>query len=331
MNVRKIRRVTAWTGALAAIAVVATTFGSSSATAATTHARPHPPVVTSYPPPPATDNPFGITLGPGGTWYAEGNLIVRIRPNGHQDIYPLPNQDTADAGWLTWAGGSQVWFADRGADLLGTIDASGRVREWRLPGDAADSAGPGAMVVLKNAVWFTDPAGSRIGRFDRRTHHFRMFSVPTAGSWPLGLTLGPDHALWFVERTAGKVGRMTLSGSFREWALDPGSFPNRIIVGPDHAIWFTELDAGLVGRITMSGRLTETAVAGGPVGIALGPDRKVYVALFTSSQLGRLDDRGNLVRTWAVPGALLVAAGRHSMWVTDTFADTVARVSLRRG
>jgi virginiamycin B lyase len=331
MKTRNINRALSWVGALTAVTFGVTISASTSAGAASSDSCSRPPVVTSYPPPPATDGPFGITQGPGGTWYAEGNLIVRIRPNGQQDVFPLPNQATADAGWLTWGGGSQVWFADRGADMLGTIDAAGRVREWRLPGDAADSAGPGAMVVLENAVWFTDPAGNRLGRFDRRTHRFRMFSVPTAGSWPLGLTLGPDHALWFVERTAGKVGRMTLSGSFREWALDPGSFPNRIIVGPDHAIWFTELDAGLVGRITMSGRLTETAVAGGPVGIALGPDRKVYVALFTSSQLGRLDDRGNLVRTWAVPGALLVAAGKHSMWVTDTFVDTVDRVLLRCG
>jgi virginiamycin B lyase len=124
---------------------------------------------------------------------------------------------------------------------------------------------------------------------------------------------------------------MTVGGTFREWALDPASFPNRIIVGPDQAIWFTELDAGLVGRITVSGRLTETAVAGGPVGITLGPDRKVYVALFNSSQLGRLDGQGDLTRTWDVPGALLVATGRHSMWVTDAFANTVASVKIDRG
>lgn len=34
--------------------------------------------VTAFTPPPASDGPFGITAGPGGTWYAEGDQIVRI-------------------------------------------------------------------------------------------------------------------------------------------------------------------------------------------------------------------------------------------------------------
>lgn len=41
--------------------------------------------VTSYPPPVATDTLFGITVGPHGTWYREGDTIVHIRGNGHVD------------------------------------------------------------------------------------------------------------------------------------------------------------------------------------------------------------------------------------------------------
>lgn len=41
--------------------------------------------VGSYPPPAATDTPFGITDGPRGTWYSEGDTILRIRGNGQVD------------------------------------------------------------------------------------------------------------------------------------------------------------------------------------------------------------------------------------------------------
>ena len=282
--------------------------------------------VTAFTPPPASDGPFGITAGPGGTWYAEGDQIVRIGRAATVTEYPLPDAGTADAGWLTWPGGRWVWFADRGNNRLGEIDESGRVREYDLPASPDGGLGPGGMVIIGRGVWFTDPLGDRVGRFDTATHTFTMFAVPTAAAWPLGVTLGPDGALWFIERSAGKVARMTLHGAFREWDLAPDSFPNRIVVGPDRALWFTELDAGLIGRLTVRGHLTQTPIDGGPVGITVGPDRHVYVALWTSNQLARLDDRGHVTRTWDVPGALLVAASHRALWLTNQFTNSLARV-----
>jgi virginiamycin B lyase len=281
--------------------------------------------VTSYAPPPATDTPFGITAGPGGTWYSEGNLIVRLRGNGQVDQFPLPEPQRADAGWLSWSGGDKVWFSDRGTGRLGTIDGHGHVVEYQVPGDGAS---PNGQVVVDGNVWFTDPPTNRVGRLDPASGQFTMFRVPTGDSWPLGITYGPDGALWFTERQANKVARMSTDGSFTEWNLMEGAFPNRIIVGPDHAIWFTELLTGQIGRITTDGVLTEVPIAGGPVGITLGPDDTIYVALWTSQQLGRIDLSGHLTRTWAVPGALQVASSRGELWLTDPLADTVASVHV---
>src|SRR5262249_15166178 len=159
-------------------------------------------------------------------------------------------------------------------------------------------------------VWFTDPPTNRIGRLDPTTGHFTMFSVPTADSWPLGITAGPDGAIWFTERQADKVARMSTDGSLTEWDLTPGAFPNRIVAGPDGAIWFTELHAGQIGRIDTAGTLTETPIDGGPVGITVGPDHNLYVALWSSQQLGRLDLSGHLTQVWNVPGALNIASSR---------------------
>jgi virginiamycin B lyase len=45
----------------------------------------------------------------------------------------------------------------------------------------------------------------------RRPHftepHFTEFSIPTARSNPIGITSGPDGALWFTEFFANKIGR----------------------------------------------------------------------------------------------------------------------------
>ena len=283
--------------------------------------------VTSYPPPPATDTPFGITAGPGGTWYAEGDRIVRVRANGTVDQFPLPDP-AADTGWLTWPGGNVVWFAERGTGRLGTVDGHGNIVEYQAPDGDNGPAGPGGIVVAGDAVWFTDPLNDRIGRLDLPSGQISMIPVPTPDAWPLGLTMGPDGALWFTERLADKVGRLAADGSFTEWTLTAGAFPNRIVVGPDGAIWFTELRTDLIGRITTQGSLTETPIDGGPVGITVGPDGNLYVALSTSHQLGRLDLSGHLTRTWTVPGALQVAGSHGDLWLTDPFQDSVTRVHV---
>jgi len=284
--------------------------------------------VTSYPPPPASDGPFGVTAGPGGTWYSEGDRIVRVRANGVLDQFVLPDPDIADAGWLSWQGGHVVWFSDRGTGRLGTVDGHGHVVEYQVPPTPDGSgASPNGQVILDGIVWFTDPPTNRIGRLDPATGHITVFSVPTADSWPLGITAAPDGTLYFVERDANKVGRMTPSGAFTEWALT-GSGPQRITLGTDGNIWFTELRSGQLGRIDAGGTLTETSIDGGPVGITVGPDGNLYVALWFSHQLGRVDATGHLTRTWDVPGALQVAASHGDFWLTDAFANSVSSVHI---
>src|SRR5262249_15023431 len=148
---------------------------------------------------------------------------------------------------------------------------------------------------------------------------------------PLGLTLGADGALWFTERSADKIGRMTLKGTFHEWSLDPGSFPNRIVAGPGGAIWVTELFGGQVGRISMAGKLTEYPIDGGPVGITVGADGQLYTVLYLSHQVARLNLHGLVTGTWDLPGAvtpLQIASGRgQDLWVTDSSADMVFLLS----
>ncbi len=125
---------------------------------------------------------------------------------------------------------------------------------------------------------------------------------------------------------------MTPDGTFREWSLTPGSFPNRIVAAPDGAVWFTELFGGKLGRLSMNGTLTEYPIDGGPVGITVGRDRQLYVDLDFAKQVARVNLHGVVTGAWDLPGAvapLLIATGRgHDLWVTDTSANAVFRLSV---
>src|ERR1700680_2197856 len=68
------------------------------------------------------------------------------------------------------------------------------------------------------------------------------YTIPTANSFPIAITTGPDGALWFTE--ANKIGRVTTSGVFTEYTIPTAnSLPYGIISGSDGALWFTENDA----------------------------------------------------------------------------------------
>jgi virginiamycin B lyase len=106
------------------------------------------------------------------------------------------------------------------------------------------------------------------------------------------ITAGPDGALWFTEQNANKIGRLTTSGAFTEYAVPTaGSFPNGITAGPDGALWFTEAVANKIGGVTTSGAFTEYAVptpGAFPLEITAGPDRALWFTENTGDRIGRI-------------------------------------------
>jgi virginiamycin B lyase len=37
-----------------------------------------------------------------------------------------------------------------------------------------------------------------------------LFALPNAGSWPFGITAGPDGNLWFAESDGNRIGHLAL-------------------------------------------------------------------------------------------------------------------------
>ena len=110
------------------------------------------------------------------------------------------------------------------------------------------------------------------------------------GSYPIGITTGPDGNLWFAEYgpnsptqngTDDTIGVMATDGTLlHEYQTPtPASGPVDITTGPDGNLWFSEYSADRVGRVTTGGAFEEFAVPtafGGPFGLVTGSDANVW-------------------------------------------------------
>jgi streptogramin lyase len=280
-----------------------------------------PACVSSYLPPSGTgDSPFGVSSGPGGTWYGDGTTINKIH-NGHTQTYVVPGVDTTDypgVGWLT-RDGSQIWFAVRSDGRLGTITGNGTIHTIAVPPGPNGPAVPQGIVVHTGIdVWFTDQANDRIGQLNLSTDRFTFFAVPS--EFPLGLVQAADHDLYFTERSVDKVARLDpRTGLFTEWTLPAGSFPNRLATTPDGSVWFTALFGAFIGRIK-NGQLTMYPVTGGPVGLTFY-NGHLWAAMYSSGQLAEISLHGVVLRTWDIPDQpLQVAASDGHLWLTGAAA-----------
>jgi virginiamycin B lyase len=108
------------------------------------------------------------------------------------------------------------------------------------------------------------------------------FSIPTAASGPMGIALGADGNIWFIESAANKIGRITSTGVITEFPIPTASSgPFAIASGPDGALWFTEIAASQIGQITVAGAIREFPIpfplfSAAPRGIAMGWDGNLW-------------------------------------------------------
>ena len=65
----------------------------------------------------------------------------------------------------------------------------------------------GIRVSGTHTLWFTETAGNRVAHVTTEGDIFE-YPVPTPASQPIGITQGPDGAVWFAEFAANKIGRL---------------------------------------------------------------------------------------------------------------------------
>jgi sugar lactone lactonase YvrE len=149
------------------------------------------------------------------------------------------------------------------------------------------------------------------------------------GTFPFGITAGPDGNLWFT-KPAGAIGRITTAGVVTEYSSgltfgSPGGYGagNGITAGPDGNLWFTEVVADRIGKITTAGIITEYSIGSSlqPNEITAGPDGNLW---FTESAagIGKITTAGVVTEysSGITPGAGLggITAGPDgNLWFTE--------------
>jgi len=98
----------------------------------------------------------------------------------------------------------------------------------------ADTGELGAAIQSKafccgvGTLWVEAGVGDgTFGRLDPDRGTFTEFALADTTATPIGITAGSDGNLWFAQKKANKIGRMSTSGAFAEFDLPT---PN---AGPD--------------------------------------------------------------------------------------------------
>ena len=218
-------------------------------------------VITTFPLPGSGSAPSpgvgDVTVGPDGAlWFTAGGYYTYPNPvtRKYDEKYPFK-----------WING-----------YIGRITTAGVITKYSFaPGVAPGSTGstklPSAPQDITTgpdgALWFTVWVTNNTGKFTLVNTGGHIGRITTSGqvssfssskiNGPMGLTSGPDGALWFTNynypflgSTFGSIGRMTTSGVVTTY-VEPGiDYTSDITTGPDGAMWFVDRGNDTIGRIT---------------------------------------------------------------------------------
>ena len=134
----------------------------------------------------------------------------------------------------------------------------------------------------------TSPA--TIGRIDL-SGTVQEYPLAEPGSQPVGITVGPDGAMWFTEFAGNRIGRIDVTtGVITEFALpEAGIQPEYVAAGPDGNLWFTSFDGAFIGRMTPAGAVTLLNANAPNFDIVVGADGNLWYSGFSPG-----DDRASV-------------------------------------
>jgi streptogramin lyase len=285
---------------------------------------------------------------------------VRLTPTGVYTVFPLAWETTAPEGIVTGPDGN-LWFSEYDVNAIGQVTLQGNITEFLVPPRAQRISGdmpPNQVHAIVTGpdrnLWFPEPGGNKVARLTS-SGAVAEFPLPKhpenpVGSYPYGIAVGADGALWFTE-LVGRIGRITLDGHIVEFQL-PGinHGPTDMVAGSDGALWFLEPNQSLFGRITVDGHVTEFSLPSAPchtpgipsissdgpcevVNFTGGPDGALWFSEPWRNALGRMDKQGHineysLPTTTAMPGSpgALAVGPDGAMWFT--YGDGVGRFAL---
>jgi streptogramin lyase len=233
------------------------------------------------------DNPSAITYGPDGAlWFTdadeEGGRIGRLTTEGGVVSEYIKSPEAENPSAIRFGPDGKLWVTVYGTDAGSTID--------RIDPLGGVGTGPGGAFVEFRLSGFRGITAITYGpdgnlwfterdanMVGRVTPLGRITEFAVSGN-PRGITSGGDGNLWFTEETGNRIGRITPDGVVAEFPIPtPNSVPWGIAAGDNGTIWFTESGAGRIGKLTV------TPVACGPSTLCLGGNRYEVSAVWQTA------------------------------------------------
>ena len=197
--------------------------------------------ITVHPPAHVAGSVAVAVTNPGGSPGSRANAYKYLAPTGTFAIQHFPV--TAGAVTDVTAGSDgNLWFLNNGGEDLvpwsiSKMTTAGDFTNYPLSsaGLLTDIApGPdGNLWYTRMREPFTAPAAA-VGRITL-SGVSTEFPLGSGLEDPVGITAGPDGAVWFGESYDTVVGRITTSGTITEYTVD--ARPYGITLGPDGALW----------------------------------------------------------------------------------------------
>jgi streptogramin lyase len=150
----------------------------------------------------------------------------------------------------------------------------------------------------------------------------------------LGITVGPDGALWLTSTNPSSIGRITTSGTISTFTDPSIKDPIGITDGPDGALWFANSFGGSIGRITTKGNVSSFTAKGisQPQNITVGSDGALWFSNNNSSNqpIGRITTSGIVTPFNAgqsVDAGALTAGPDGALWFVAETSNLIGRIT----
>jgi len=152
-----------------------------------------------------------------------------------------------------------------------------------------------ASVVAKVFLTFRQNVRARVSADFVRDPTFEEFPIPSGGA-PYLITWGFSGDLWFTEREANRVAKITAAGVITEFTVPTAfSLPEGIATVGGGDAWFTEFAGNKIGHVTSAGVFEEFPIPtpnSGPRGIIQGPTGGFWFTEFNAGKIGFITTAG---------------------------------------
>ena len=188
--------------------------------------------------------PHSVSLDKDGTpWYTgNGNgTIGKLDPKtGEVTVYKMPDAAGRDPHTAEFDRKGILWFTLQQSNMVGRLDpATGEVKLAKT-----GSAGKpyGIKIDANDTPWFACNGAACLVKINPDTMELTEVKLPIPTTTVRRLDIAEDGVIWYVNSTAGKLGRYDpKSGAIKEWDSPSGaqSHPYAIAV-VDGMIWYNE-------------------------------------------------------------------------------------------